>query len=58
MPTRKPISPKRLRESVVKSTMKTMSIEGRLPPHEPRPSTASKDSLVANFKSTSRQMIG
>lgn len=55
---RKTLSIKRLNESAVKSTMKTMSIEGRLPLHAPKQNTASTASVVANFKSSSRNLIG
>jgi hypothetical protein len=56
-PARKPISRERLRTSVVRSTMATMRIEGRLPLAEPRLGEPN-GRLLLSLKSASRRPLG
>ena len=58
MAPRKIVSAKRLSETVVESTMKTMKIEGRMPTTAPRVRVAGSGDLVKRLKAHSHRPVG
>ncbi|NQX29052.1 hypothetical protein HQQ81_17030 [Microbacteriaceae bacterium VKM Ac-2854] len=58
MAAKKIVNSRKLRESIVGSTMKSMRIEGREPAQAPKANTANTDRVVANLKSPSRRILG
>lgn len=58
MAPRKFVSAKRLSETVVESTMKTMKIEGRTPTTVPRVRMVGSGDLVKRLKAHSHRPVG